>query len=131
LKDFLNRFGALVVKLHTKDEDMTVHAFRQGVLSGPFNDSLIRCRQKMFNEIRHIVVAHIVAEEKVPKKDESISPVQPWGIGRPQPMRVHVVTTEKKAWGNNSHMKQGSLKPGHVRSKTPPPDTIFRWTSKS
>jgi len=36
LKDFLNRFGALVVKLHTKDEDMMVHAFRRGVLSGPF-----------------------------------------------------------------------------------------------
>ena len=28
LKDFLNRFGAFMVKLHTKDEDMMVHAFR-------------------------------------------------------------------------------------------------------
>jgi len=28
LKDFLNRFEALVVKLQTKDEDMMVHAFR-------------------------------------------------------------------------------------------------------
>ena len=66
MKDFLNRFGALVVKLHTKDEDMTVHAFRRGVLPGPFSDSLIRCRPKMFSEIRHRVVAHIVAEEEVP-----------------------------------------------------------------
>ena len=28
LKDFLKSFGALAVKLHIKDEDMTVHAFR-------------------------------------------------------------------------------------------------------
>jgi len=34
LKDFLNRFGTLVVKLHTKEEDMMVHAFRRGVLPG-------------------------------------------------------------------------------------------------
>jgi len=31
LKDFLNRFEALVVKLHTKDEAMMVHAFRRGL----------------------------------------------------------------------------------------------------
>ena len=36
LKDFLNRFGALVVKLHTKDEAMKLHAFRRGLLPGPF-----------------------------------------------------------------------------------------------
>jgi len=52
LKDFLNRFGALVVKLHTKDEAMMVHTFRRGLLSGPFSDSLIRCRPKTFCEIR-------------------------------------------------------------------------------
>ena len=51
LKDFLNRFGALVVRLHTKDEDMMVHTFRRGVWPGPFSDSLIRCRPKTFNEI--------------------------------------------------------------------------------
>jgi len=39
LKDFLNRLGAQVVKLHTKDEDMTVHSFRKGMLPGPFSDS--------------------------------------------------------------------------------------------
>jgi len=72
LKDFLNRFGALVVKLHTKDEDMMVHAFRRGVLPGPFSDSLIRCCLKTFNEIRHRVVANIVAEEEVTEKRGSI-----------------------------------------------------------
>ena len=52
MKDFLNKFRAQVVKLHTKDEDMTVHAFRKGVLPGPFSDSLIRCRPRTFCEIR-------------------------------------------------------------------------------
>jgi len=52
LKNFLNRFGALVVKLHTKDEPLMVHAFRRGILSGPFSNSLIRCRPKTISEIR-------------------------------------------------------------------------------
>jgi len=99
LKEFLNRFRALMVKLHTKDEDMTVHAFRRGVLPGPFSDSLIRCRPKTFSEIRHRVIAHIVAEEEVTEKRGSIGLVQPRGTGRPQPMRVHETTTEKKAPG--------------------------------
>ena len=99
MNDFLNRFGALVVKLHTKDEDMTVHAFRRGVLPGPFNDSLIRCRPKTFSEIRHRAVTHIVAEEEVTEKHRGIFLVRPRGTGRPQPLRVHEATTEKKALG--------------------------------
>jgi len=99
LKDFLNRFGALVVKLHTKDEDMTVHAFRRGVLPKPFSDSLIRCSPKTFNEIRHKAVAHIAIEEEVREKCRSIGSVRPRGTGRPQPMRVHEAMTEKKASG--------------------------------
>ena len=43
LKEFLNRFRVQVVKLHTKDEAMTVHAFTKGELPGPFSDLLIRC----------------------------------------------------------------------------------------
>ena len=52
LKNFLNRFGALVVKLHTKDEALMVHAFGRGILSRSFNDFLIRNRAKTFGEIR-------------------------------------------------------------------------------
>jgi len=99
LKDFLNRFGTLVVKLHTKDEDMTVHTFRRGMLPGPFSESLIRCRPKTFSEIRHRVVPHIVAEEEVTEKRESIDPVWPRGTSCPQPLRVHEATTDKKALG--------------------------------
>ena len=42
LKDFLNRFGAQIVRLPGKDEEMFVHAFKKGVLPGPFSESLIR-----------------------------------------------------------------------------------------
>ena len=80
---------------------MTVHAFRRGVLPGPFSDSLIRCRPKTFSEIRHRVVAHIIAEEEVTKKHGSIDPIRPQGIGRPRPLRVHEATTEKKAPGKH------------------------------
>jgi len=75
LKDFLNRFGARVVKLHTTDEDMMAHTFRKGVLLGPFSDSLIRCCPKTFNEIRRKVVAHIAAEEEVTEKSTNFGHV--------------------------------------------------------
>jgi len=76
LKDFLNMFGVLVVKLQTKDEEMMVHAFRRGVLPRPFSDSLIRYCPKTFNEIRQRVVAHIVVKEEVTEKCGSIDPVR-------------------------------------------------------
>ena len=90
MKDFLNRFGALVVNLHTKDEAMMVHAFRRGMLSGPFSDSLIRCRPKTFSKIILRFVAHIGAMEEVTEKRESVGPT------RPRPMRVHEAMIEKK-----------------------------------
>jgi len=65
LKDFMNLFGALVVKLHTKDEALMVHAFGRGILSRPFSDPLIRNRAKTFSKIRRRVVSHIDAEEQV------------------------------------------------------------------
>ena len=52
LKDYLNRFGAQVVRLPSKDEDMLVHAFKKGVLPGPFSESLIRSHPSTFAEIR-------------------------------------------------------------------------------
>jgi len=97
LKDFLNRFGAQVVRLHTKDEDMIVHAFRKGILPRPFSESLIRSRPKTFCEIRRRAIAHIVTEGEVTEKRGSIAPGRPRGPSRPQPMRVHETTTEKKA----------------------------------
>lgn len=99
MKEFSNRFGVQVVKLHTKDEAMTVHAFTKRVLPGLISDSLIRCCLKTFCEIRRRVVAHIVAEDRVTEKRSSVGPVRPRGTGCPQPMRVHEATTKKKAPG--------------------------------
>jgi len=97
LKDFLNRFRALVVKLHTKDEVMMVHALRKGILSGPFSDSLIRCQPKMFSEIRRRVVAHIGAEKEVTVKRGSVGPARLWESSRAQPLRVHEDAMEKRS----------------------------------
>jgi len=42
LRAYLNRFGAQIVRLPGKDEEMFVHAFKKGMLHGPFSESLIR-----------------------------------------------------------------------------------------
>ena len=99
LKEFLNRFGVQVVRLNPKDEAMTMHAFTKGMLQGPFSDSLLRYYSKTFCEIRRRAMAHIAAEDRVTEKRGSVGPVRPRAAGRPQPMRVHEATTEKKGSG--------------------------------
>jgi len=100
LKDFLNRFGALVVKLHTKDEALMVHAFGHDILSRPFNDSLIRNWAKTFSEIRQRAIAHIDTEEQVTVERGSVGPTKPQERSRAQPMRVHEAAMEKRFDGN-------------------------------
>jgi len=41
LRDYLNRFGAQIVCLPGKDEEMFMHAFKKGVLHGPFSELLM------------------------------------------------------------------------------------------
>ncbi|XP_068467073.1 uncharacterized protein [Phaseolus vulgaris] len=85
LKDYLSRFGAQVVRLPSKDEDMMVHAFKKGVMPGPFTESLIRSHPSTFAEIRRRAVAHIVAETEVSEKRESAVPTKSRrGPGRSQ-----------------------------------------------
>ena len=72
LKEFVNHFGAHVVRVSTKDELMIVHAFMKGICLGPFSESLIRSRL-----IRRRAVAHIAAEGEVNKKRVSIVPACP------------------------------------------------------
>jgi len=62
LKEFVNRFGAQVVRVNTTDESMIVHAFKKGICPGSFSESLIRCHPKSFAEIKHRAVAHIATE---------------------------------------------------------------------
>jgi len=95
LKEFVNRFGAQVVRLNTKDETVMVHAFRKGIFLGPFSESLIKSRPKTFAEIRRRAVAHIVAEGEMNEKRACVVPTRPRAPARVQPMRVHEVATEK------------------------------------
>jgi len=76
LKEFLHHFGAQVVRLNLKDERMMVHAFRKGIVLGPFSESLIRNHPKTFAEIRRHVVAHIATEEKVSEKRTCVVPTR-------------------------------------------------------
>ena len=46
LKEYINRFGAQVVKVGTSEEPMIVYAFAKGVCPGPFGESIIRNRPR-------------------------------------------------------------------------------------
>jgi len=52
LKDYLNRFCMVRVRLQTHDEEMMIPAFEQGMAAGPFSDSLIRNLAEAFFEVR-------------------------------------------------------------------------------
>jgi len=122
LRNYLSHFGAQVVRLPNKDEDMLVHAFKKGVLAGPFSESLIRNRPS----------THIVAETAVFEKRESAIPTKSRaGPSRSQqPMRVHEAKEGKGA--------QGKPRPYEPRTKqgargraTCPPDLTLWWNWRS
>ncbi|XP_068503889.1 uncharacterized protein [Phaseolus vulgaris] len=74
LKEYINRFGAQVVKVGTSEEPMIVYAFRKGVCPGPFCESIIRNRPRTFAEIRHRAVEHIASEGEVCEKRTTVVP---------------------------------------------------------
>ena len=88
-----------MVRLKPTNEAMTMHALTKGMLPGPFGESLLRYYPKTFYEIRHRAMVNIVAEDRVTEKQGFIGPVQRQATSRPQPMRVHEPTTEKKGSG--------------------------------
>jgi len=96
LKEYINRFGAQVVKVGTKEEPMIVYAFRKGVCPGPFCESIIRNRPRTFAEIRRRAVEHIASEEEVCEKRTSVVPSRPRAQMRAQPVRVNETTTGRK-----------------------------------
>jgi len=98
LKDYLNRFCAVVVRLQTHDEDMMVAAFVQGMAAGSFSDSLIKNPAEIFSEVREQVVAHIKAEEAVLRKNGSSRSKQPRPkeSNRDQSLRVNETSAEKR-----------------------------------
>ena len=96
LKDFLNRFGAQIVRLPGKDKEMFVHAFKKGVLLGPFSELLIRSHLATFAEIRQRAVAHIAAESEVSEKRGNVAPAMPRTQTRVQPHRVMEAAAGKR-----------------------------------
>ena len=93
MKEFLHRFGALVVRLNLIEENMMVHAFRKGIVPGPFIESLIRNHPKTFAEIKRRAVANITAEEELSEKRTCVLPTRPRVVGRPQTLSLHEATT--------------------------------------
>ena len=98
-----------MVRLKPKDETMMVHTFIKGMLPGPFSESLLRFYPKTFCEIRRQALAHIAADDRVIEKRVFVGPVRPRAAGRPQPMRVHEATTEKKGSGKQQPYKKPRL----------------------
>ncbi|XP_068486908.1 uncharacterized protein [Phaseolus vulgaris] len=96
LRDYLNRFGAQMVRSPAKDEEMLVYAFKKGVLPGPFSEALIRGHPATFAEVRRIVVAHIADESEVSEKRGNMAPARPQAQTRIQPQRVLETAAAKK-----------------------------------
>ena len=88
LRDYLNRFGAQMVRSPAKDEEMLAYAFKKGVLPGPFCEALIRAHLATFAEVRRLAVAHIADECEVAEKRGSMAPARPRAQTRIQPQRV-------------------------------------------
>ena len=89
LKEYINRFGAQVVKDGTTEEPMIVYAFRKGMCPGPFWESIIRSRPRTFAEIRRHAVEHIATEGEVCEKRTCVAPAHPRASSRAQPARVN------------------------------------------
>ena len=71
LKDYLNTFSVLTVRLLTHNEEMMIAAFEQGIAMGPFIDSLIKNPIKTFFEVQERVLACIEAEEIMVRKNDN------------------------------------------------------------
>ena len=96
------------MRLNLKDERMMVHAFKKGIVPGPFSEALIRNHPKTFAEIRRHAVAHIAAEEEINEKRTCVVPTRSCATSRPQTLRVHEATTEKKTLSVGEASNQGT-----------------------
>jgi len=96
LRDYLNRFGAQMVRSPTKNEEMLVYAFKKGVQPGPFYEALIRGHPATFAEVRRLAVAHIADESAVVEKRGSVASARPRAQTRIQSQRVLETAEAKK-----------------------------------
>jgi len=107
---------------------MFVHAFKKGVLPGPFSESLIRSHPATFADIRRRVVAHIAAESEVSEKRGNVAPAKPRAQTRVQPQRV-METAAGKRDQRTRHpydpKKNKGKVPGRPRETNRPPRYEF------
>jgi len=128
LRDYLNRFGAQMVRSPAKDEEMLVYAFKKGVLPGPFCEALIRAHPATFAEVRRLAVAHIADESEVAEKRGSVAPARPRAQTRIQPQRVLETMAAKKDQRTRhpyDPRKNKGRGPGRPREYNRPPKHKF------
>ena len=111
LKEYINRFGAQVVKVGTAEEAMVVYAFRKGVCPGPFHESIAQNLPRTFAEIRRWAVEHIASEGEVCEKRANVVPSRQRAQTRAQPVRVNETTTDRR--------KSDRRRPYEVRKPQP------------
>ena len=96
LRDYLNCFGAQMVRSPAKDEEIMVYAFKKGVLPRPFSEALIWGHPATFTEVRRLAVAHITDKSEIAKKRGNVAPARPRAQTRIQPQRVLETAAAKK-----------------------------------
>ena len=73
---------------------MFVHAFKKGVLPGPFRESLIKCHPATFAD--QVSPRHIAAESEVSEKRGNAAPAKPRAQTKIQPQRVMEAAAGKR-----------------------------------
>ncbi|XP_020205426.1 uncharacterized protein LOC109790650 [Cajanus cajan] len=63
LKEFLQRFNEVALRIASLDERMAVIAFQKGLRSGAFNIALERANCQTMSEVRAFALSHIKTEE--------------------------------------------------------------------
>nr|KYP71971.1 hypothetical protein KK1_011255 [Cajanus cajan] len=63
LKDFLQRFNEVALRIASLDERMAVIAFQKGLRSGAFDIALEKASCQMMSEVRAFALSHIKTEE--------------------------------------------------------------------
>ncbi|XP_020211215.1 uncharacterized protein LOC109796022 [Cajanus cajan] len=63
LKDFLQRFNEVALRIASLDEKMAVIAFQKGLRSGAFDIALERANCQTMSEVRAFALSHIKTEE--------------------------------------------------------------------
>ena len=89
-----------------------MYAFRKGVCPGPFCESIIRNRPRIFAEIRRRTVEHIASEGEVCEKRTSVIPSRPRAQTRAQPAGSTRPRRGERSQRGDAPMRPGNPSPG-------------------